>query len=151
MYSVGTAYLLWLFFGFLGAHRFYLGKTGTGFLYLCTAGLAGFGLFFDLFLIPGMVRDANLRARYQNELFGRSPQPLAGAPRQRETIEHAILRIARANRGTVTPAQVAVESEWTLEQAQKALEKLAAGGHADMRIRDSGVIEYHFAEFERGA
>jgi hypothetical protein len=151
VYSVVTAYLLWLFFGFLGGHRFYLGKVGTGILYALTGGGFFFGWLIDFFRMPYLVRDANLRLRYQNELFGRSPKPVGSAPRQRETIEHAILRIARANRGTVTPAQVAVESEWTLEQAQKALEKLAAGGHADMRIRDSGVIEYRFVEFEREA
>ena len=28
--SAGAAYLLWFFLGTLGAHRFYLGKTGSG-------------------------------------------------------------------------------------------------------------------------
>lgn len=28
--SVAAAYLLWFFLGTLGAHRFYLGRTGTG-------------------------------------------------------------------------------------------------------------------------
>jgi len=56
--SIG--YLLWIF-GFLGAHRFYYGKPVTGTIWLLTLGLLGVGWLIDLFLIPGMDRDADLR------------------------------------------------------------------------------------------
>ncbi len=152
MYSLGVAYLLWFFFGWLGAHRFYLGRIGTGILYMLTGGFFGFGLFFDLFRIPSLVREANLRLQYHDVLHGRIPSPdAAAASRPRESIERTILRVARANKGIVTPAAIALESDWSIEQAQKALDKLAAAGHADMQIRPSGVIEYRFAEFEREA
>ena len=64
MRSVTVAYLLWLLglFGFCGIHRFYSGKFFTGILWLFTLGLLGFGQLIDLFLIPGMVENANLRA-----------------------------------------------------------------------------------------
>ncbi len=55
-----VAYLLLIFLGFTGAHRFYLGSTGMGLLYLCTCGLCGVGYWVDLFLVPGLVRVANL-------------------------------------------------------------------------------------------
>ena len=55
-------YLLWLF-GFLGAHRFYYGKPVTGTIWFFTLGLLGIGWLIDLFLIPGMDRDADLRFR----------------------------------------------------------------------------------------
>ena len=58
--SVG--YVLWLF-GFTGAHRFYYGKPVSGTLYFFTLGLLGIGWLVDLFLIPGMDRQADYRFR----------------------------------------------------------------------------------------
>lgn len=55
-----VGYLLWIF-GFTGAHRFYFGKTKTGILWFFTAGLLGVGWLIDLFLIPGMDRQADRR------------------------------------------------------------------------------------------
>lgn len=73
--STGVAYLLFILFGGLGVHRFYLGKSGSGvvILLLTLLGIvlsfAGIGfvliaivllwMFFDLFLIPGMTREYN--------------------------------------------------------------------------------------------
>lgn len=56
--SIG--YLLWIF-GFLGSHRFYYGKPVTGTLWFFTLGLLGVGWLIDLFLIPGMDREADWR------------------------------------------------------------------------------------------
>ncbi len=43
------ALTLCIFFGFFGAHYFYEGKAGKGFLYLFTMGLFGFGWIIDIF------------------------------------------------------------------------------------------------------
>ena len=53
-------YLLWIF-GFMGAHRFYYGRQLTGTLWFFTLGLLFLGWIIDLFLIPGMDRDAYRR------------------------------------------------------------------------------------------
>jgi TM2 domain-containing membrane protein YozV len=55
-------YILWIF-GFTGSHRFYYGKPVTGTIWFFTLGLLGIGWLIDLFLIPGMDREANLRFR----------------------------------------------------------------------------------------
>jgi len=55
-------YLLWIF-GFLGSHRFYYGKPVTGTIWFFTLGLLFIGWIIDLFLIPAMDREADLRFR----------------------------------------------------------------------------------------
>lgn len=56
--SVG--YILWIF-GFTGSHRFYYGKPVSGTIYFLTLGLLGIGWIIDLFLIPAMDRQADMR------------------------------------------------------------------------------------------
>ncbi len=64
--STGATYLLWFFLGFLGAHRFYLGRTGSAIvqLLMCLSVIGIIPLAFwwviDAFRIPDMVRDENL-------------------------------------------------------------------------------------------
>lgn len=43
--------LLGVFLGYLGIHRFYVGKVGTGLLYFFTAGLFGIGWVVDLIMV----------------------------------------------------------------------------------------------------
>lgn len=57
--SVGTAYLLWAFFGLIGAHHYYLGKVGRGVLYSLTLGVLGLGVLVDLFTLKSQVRNVN--------------------------------------------------------------------------------------------
>ena len=59
-HSVAIGYVLWLL-GFLGAHRFYYGKQISGTVYFFTLGLLFVGWIVDLFLIPAMNREADIR------------------------------------------------------------------------------------------
>lgn len=85
--STVVAYLLLIFFGSLGAHRFYLGRTGSAVaqLLLCILGwltlvfvvgivlliVLGIWIIVDIFLVPGMIqaqRDA-MRQRLTQEML----------------------------------------------------------------------------------
>lgn len=51
-------FILCFFFGWLGIHRFFVGKIGTGVLMLCTLGGLGIWIMIDLILIAcGEFRD----------------------------------------------------------------------------------------------
>jgi TM2 domain-containing membrane protein YozV len=79
--SMGAAYLLGIFLGLLGAHRFYLGRTGSGIVMLilsCT--LLGLIItipwhIIDWFLIGGWVREKtdNLRRDYTMQAMASAP------------------------------------------------------------------------------
>ena len=79
----GTAgVLLALFLGALGAHHFYLGRNGTGLLYLCFCWtfIPGVIALFECFLMPERVRRYNDEkatqiAQYVTAAFPRSSTP----------------------------------------------------------------------------
>ena len=55
-----VAALFCFFSGGLGVHRFYVGKVGTGVLYLLTGGLFGIGAIVDFIMIlVGAFKDKN--------------------------------------------------------------------------------------------
>ena len=56
-YSVAWIFLTFL--GFLGVHRFYIGKWGTGILYLLTLGLFGLGVIYDFWTLNAQVSELN--------------------------------------------------------------------------------------------
>ncbi len=155
-YNVGIAYLLWLCSGCgaLGFHRFYLGKVGTGILWLLTGGMAGIGCVYDAVTLGRQVREANIGARVRAEISyeesgygGYRPAPQREVPK--ESPEHAVLRLAQKNGGYVTPGEAALEGDMSVDEARRLLEKLAASGNAEMRVRTSGVVVYYFSEFAR--
>ena len=60
-YSV--AWLLQTFLGPLGIHRFYMGKIGTGIIYLLTGGLFLVGWLYDFLTLNGQIDELNRSAR----------------------------------------------------------------------------------------
>ncbi|GHV75480.1 hypothetical protein AGMMS49942_03010 [Spirochaetia bacterium] len=151
MYSVGTAYLLWLLSGCgaLGFHRFYLGKIPTGLLWMCTGGLGMVGSIFDFFTLPGQVREANLR----NALFSRGGHNWrtvgdgeARIIREKETVERTILRLAKQNKGVITASELALEANVSMDEAKKVLDTLVTKGFAELRVRKTGTLVYTLPE-----
>lgn len=69
-----VAWLLLAPGGVLGLHRFYMGKWVTGLLYLCSLGLPGIGLLFDLWTLNSRISELN----YQTRPLNRRRQRRAG-------------------------------------------------------------------------
>ena len=53
------SWILLTFLGFLGIHRFYMGKIFTGILYLLTVGLFGIGILYDFLTLNEQISDLN--------------------------------------------------------------------------------------------
>jgi serine/threonine protein kinase len=75
--DLGFAYFWWFLFGFCGGHKFYLGRTGWGLLYLFTGGLFFIGWFIDFFTLPAQVQRYNEEVRASE---GRITPGTASAP-----------------------------------------------------------------------
>lgn len=57
--SSGATWLLWLFLGGVGGHRYYLGRTTSAIIMTVTLGCLGVWTLIDLFLLSGMIRETN--------------------------------------------------------------------------------------------
>lgn len=157
MYSISIAYLLWFISGFgaLGFHRFYLGKIGSGLLFLLTGGLFGIGSIYDLITLPLQVREANLQIGWRNALYerpmrhvGGSGSNQQGSQTRKPSLESIILRSAKKNNGLAVPAEIALESERSLDEAKQALDKLVEKGYAELRVsKKNGSLVYFFSDF----
>ena len=67
--------------------------------------------------------------------------------RKEEGLERAILSAAKEANGRVTPTIIALNSNVSLQDAEKALEDMVKRGYAGMDVRDNGTVEYIFSEF----
>ena len=59
------AWVLLVFLGVFGLHRFYQGKWGTGILYLLTLGLVGVGVIYDFWTLNEQVSAGNSERSYR--------------------------------------------------------------------------------------
>jgi len=153
MYSTLIAYILFFLSGFgaLGFHRFYLGKVGTGFLWMFTGGLAMIGSVFDFLTLPSQVREANIRQAILDESVRRKFDKKSWRNvddgkthiiRDKESVEHVILKLAKANKGILTASELALSANISMEDAKKDLDAMVSKGYAELRVRQSGSLVY---------
>lgn len=155
MKSSGWSYLLavlGLVTPVAGIHRFYLGRPASGVLYLLTWGFFGVGTIVDLFLIPRMVEDENMRRLSSGRLHAAAlaagpPLPTLPPPdgaKDKLTPEQQILHVAGEHEGAVTVAMVAMKTGMSLRQAKKELERLCKEGFCTIDVSTAGATLYVF-------
>lgn len=144
-FKEGIAYGLWAgwLFGFAGLHRLYLGKYGTGFVWLFTWGLAGFGQLYDLITMRRQVDEANLLEE------ARARRSLERSRRTSRTPQQLLLEAAMREGGSLTVTQAAMITGYSFQEAEQLLREMVASGYVDIGNEpDSGVIVYYFPELQ---
>lgn len=140
----GIAYGLWAgwLFGFAGLHRFYMGKYGTGFLWLFTWGLFGIGQIYDLITMRRRIDEANLLEEARSLRENRLAAP-------RRTPEQLLLDAAMEQGGKLTVTQAAMLTGYSFQEAEQLLRGMVASGYVDVGNEpESGVIVYYFPELQ---
>jgi TM2 domain-containing membrane protein YozV len=83
--SRGIAFILAMVLGVFGAHRFYVGKNGTGILMICTLGGIGIWYLYDVIMVAsGQFTDAEGRRLVRWDPEDVSPHALEGDLTQEE-------------------------------------------------------------------
>jgi hypothetical protein len=150
------AYLLWAgwLVGLGGLHRIYLGRYGTGFLYLFTWGLFGVGQFFDLLQIGRMVEDENNRVLIREmggaEALaagaGRRALPGKRTPRSTEEFQVSLAQAAEQHGGRLTVAEAVAATGRAFKDVERELNRMVVDGYIEVdNDEDSGVLVYAFS------
>lgn len=61
-----------------------------------------------------------------------------------EQMKRNILHLAARNHGLITPMDVVLASEMSLDEASRILEQMRMEGYAQLRVADNGSYVYHF-------
>jgi TM2 domain-containing membrane protein YozV len=141
------------FFGLGGLHRLYNGKIGTGLLWLCTVGLFGVGQFVDLFLIPNMVDEHDMKLRLKAGL-----SPLGVPLNQQASVSEVyrptgnklmmkLLEAAENRGGTLTVTQGVKATGADFAEVEASLKEMLKSGYVKIDNDPiSGAVTYHFHE-----
>lgn len=112
------------------------GAVTGGLILLAAALLLAFTSFWWLIFIFGwaVFPAFGVFARGVAGLVDTRSEPPAANARERELLQ------ALQRKGELTPAQAAMETSLTVNEADKMLEDLAAKGHLDVRVRGGGLF-----------
>ena len=145
--SVAVAYGLWALglVGVCGLHRFYNRKPLSGTLWMLTFGLCGLGQLVDLFLLPGLINQANqplLLEQALAQLDGRGSEGSARLP-----IDRQLLALARRSGPvgfTLNDAllELALPAETPRERVREEVERLLHDHLLDVGNDERGRVVY---------
>lgn len=141
MKDLFLAYLLCaagLFTPLAGLHRFYLGNSLLGILYLFTWGFLGIGTIIDLIRMTTIVDNYNLRLAFSSELYAPNYRIQLSSP------ERSILKCAHDHNGVITPHLVALATGLNLKSAKAELERLYKQGFCQKDVDEEGNEIYQF-------
>ena len=158
VYKEGLGYGLWCLglTGICGGHRIYMGKYGTGILWLLTFGLLGVGQIIDLFRMKSLIRDSNFRSGSvphpklaAQAATGSAPAPVKGL-RKPADLRLELLQAALKNGGVLTVTQGVMFSGKSFEEVEACLHAMVDKGYVDVdNAPKSGVVIYRFPELAR--
>ncbi len=142
------------FLGFTGGlHRLYNGKVATGLLWMFTLGLFGFGQFVDLFLIPNMVEEREMKLRLK---AGLSPFGVAATPQvvaseiyesPQETLMIELLKAAEKRGGKLSVTQGVLDTGAKFSQVEATLKEMNKSGYVGIGNNpENGAVTYIFHE-----
>ncbi|MDR0720192.1 MAG: TM2 domain-containing protein [Treponema sp.] len=166
--SKAVAYLLLIFLGAFGAHRFYLEKVGTGILYLFTGGVLGIGILVDLFTLSGQVDTYNILHRPVQTAVPQSQTvvvnvagPAAAVPPAEPTLRSlpSEPRMVIAEKSTtreqilslsmkiplLSVREIVAETHLDLDEVEASLKEFVEKGIAKEQIDSNGKTKYDFA------
>ncbi len=166
--SKGVAFAMWLacVFGFCGIHRFYLGRPGTGILYLLTFGLFGVGQLVDLIRLPRMVAEENTKAAALRALSekralramqirhqlppARPAQPAQlTAPDTPETFRIKLVQAAAKRGGKLTVTEGVMATGKGFKEVEEELDEMAKSGYVGIdNDSKSGAVVYTFGQLD---
>lgn len=141
------------FFGLGGLQRLYNGKIGTGLLWFATWGFFGVGQFVDLFMIPSMVEEHDMKLKAK---AGLSPN---GVPLTRPAIALTannpaydklmvkLLKAARDRGGKISTTQAVLDTEASFAEVEAIFKQMVKSGYVCIYNHPkTGAVIYHFLE-----
>lgn len=152
MKSKLVAYLLWLFLGLVGAHKFYLNKIPMGILYFFTFGLFGIGLLVDLFTLGNQVDlynallnntgGARNQNTNQNNIVVNVTAPSSEAPKK--SAESLILALPEGKPYSIR--EIMNQTSLEMEIVEKTVKALADKGMVKESVLEDGKVKYQITD-----